>query len=114
MIEYFLRLLESRDQSKINAVAAQIGEASVEEVCRKLGNRCDQMTFSETRGYVRVRAAQVVWRHTRRQIACSQNLPDKWAGAIVRQATERILPQVLRQLSRTAMPATPLPLQRAA
>ncbi len=110
MIEYFLRLLESRNQGKIDSLVAQIVEASLEEVGIKLGNRCDAMTLSETRGYVRVRAAQVVRRHTRRQIAHSrsvaQSIPERWSGAIVRQATEQLVPQVLRQISQISRSTT--------
>ncbi len=105
MIEHFLRLLESRNQSKIDTIVAQIVEASFEEVCTKISTRCNAMTLSETRGYVRVRAAQIVRRHTRRQIArsrsASQGIPERWANTITRQATERIVPQALRQLSRS-------------
>ncbi len=107
MIEYFLRLLESRNQSKIDTIAAQIVEASLEEVCTRLSTRCNAMTLSEARGYVRVRAAQAVRRHTHRLLARSPGVPGQWSNPIVRQATERIVPQVLRQLSRSTIVALP-------
>jgi len=101
MIERFLRLLESRNQSKIDTVASQIAEACFEEVCTKLSTQCNAMTLSEARGYVRVRTGQAVRRHTRRWIARSQEVPGQWSSRIVRQATEQIVPRVLRQMSRS-------------
>jgi len=93
------KLFGTAPSAAIDALVRQVAELSLAGVVERVSARIDDMTFSEARGYVRARAAQVVRRQTRHAISQYDGATDDWAVVIVPAATERIVPLVLRQRS---------------
>jgi hypothetical protein len=91
------KLFGAAPSAAIDALVRQVADLSLESVVGRVAARVDEMTLSEARGYVRARASQVVRRHTHVAIAQYQGASEDWACLIVPAATERIVPQVLRQ-----------------
>jgi hypothetical protein len=61
--------------------------------------------MSEARGHVRARATQIVLHETRLAIANSVDVELSAMAAIARQATERVIPQVIRKTHSTGQSA---------
>ena len=102
-----IRLLHEYGKSrKIEAHARQLAKLSVDGVRRRVESRIFPMTTSEIRGFVRALSAYVVRRQNRIKLAALGRLPSDWQAAIIRQATDRLVPLVMRELCKT----TPGPL----
>ena len=99
MIQQLIKKMSGPWQTKeIESLARQVVDSSIDGVCQRVGNRMDNMTLSEARGYIRARAASTVRRHTRLILSSQKDANPAWAASIVRTATERIIPLVLQQL----------------
>ena len=97
MFAAMAKLFGKASSGVIDAMVRQVAELSVECVCQRVATRVEEMTLSEARGYVRARAAQVVSRQARLAISRQPEVDVAWTSAIVRAATEQIVPLVLRQ-----------------
>ena len=94
------RLLEVRwqwgSERKIDSLATQVAETSVEGVRPRIVGCMAAMTTSEARGFVRARAAQEIRRQTRILLARQQKTGTDWEARVVRRATEKVILFVLR------------------
>ena len=97
MIKKFIQMLLGTPPSNTDSLVRLIAERSLAEVCQLVEGRLADMTLAEARGYVRARAAQVVLRESRIAIASSTDVELSDMASIARQATERIIPQVIRK-----------------
>ena len=97
MITKIIRLLLGKSRSPAEPLIHQIVERSLAEVCQQVKGRLAEMSLSEARGYVRARATQIVLRETRLAIANSVEVDLSAMADLARQATERLIPQVIRQ-----------------
>lgn len=98
MLEIVHRMFLTRPTAKIEALARQVAEVSLDEVACLVASRIEEMTLSEARGYVRARSAAVVRRQTRLAVNRHPQATVEWQTAIVRAATDKIIPQVLRKV----------------
>ena len=113
MINQLAKLLTSNSTGRMEALARQVADLSLEGVCLLVGDRIDKMSFSEARGYVRARAARVVRKQARLVISRNPGTNEAWLDPITRSATERIVPLVLRQTG-VGVPKSALPARMAA
>lgn len=97
MLKRLLNWLGIGSHRRVEAVVRQVAEQSLAEVCQLVRNRMDGMSLAEARGYIRARAAQFVLRHARQVIADSTDINFADLALVTQIATERLLPQVLRQ-----------------
>ena len=97
MLERLIGFQNSPRASRLEPLVRQVVESSLPGVLQRVADHTDGMSLSEARGYVRARAAQVVKRQTRLAIMGQPEAQDSWKASIVRQATERLVPHVLRQ-----------------
>ena len=107
------KLFHHKPHAKIEALAQQIVEQSLEDSVRRVADHLEGMSLSEARGYVRARAAQVVRKHTQVAINRQPKAMAAWSHSITTLATERIIPLVLRK-SGVGMPRTVAPERLAA
>lgn len=98
MIKKFIRLLLGQSRSNVEPLIHQIAEHSLAEVCLVVEGRLAGMSVAEARGYVRARATQIVMHEARLAIAKSTDVEFSSMADIVRQSTERLIPQVIRKL----------------
>lgn len=105
MFKTLIRLVRGSIGQNAEPVVRQIVEKCLVEVCDQVEGHLQGMTLSEARGYVRARATRVVMREVRAVIASSSNLEFVSMAVIVRHATERLIPRVIR---RTYVSATRL------
>lgn len=98
MINTLARLLSAASTSQIDVLSRQVAEMCVEEVCQLVGGRIEFMTFSEARGYVRARAAQLVRKHAKLELQRLPGANPAQLNAVARAATERLVPMVIRQV----------------
>lgn len=102
MIKKFISLLLGSVQNPAEPLVRQVAEQSLAEVCHLVEGRLQGMSLAEARGYIRARASQIVMREARLAIANSHDVEFDAMADVVRQATERLIPQVVRKLhSRT-------------
>lgn len=97
MLEAVVKIFRSEPSARVNAIARQVVDESVEDVAQLVTSRMDGMTLSEARGFVRARSAQIVRRQTRLAINRNPSAESDWNALIIRSATERLVPLVLRQ-----------------
>ena len=97
MLEAVAKMFRSESSAKIEALARQVVDESVENVAQLVANHMEAMTLSEARGYVRARSAQIVRRQTRLAVNRHPDAAPDWSASIIRAATERLVPLVLRQ-----------------
>lgn len=97
MINAITKLLSAASSSRLESVAHQVAEACIDEVSELVLGKVESMTFSEARGYVRARAARVTRKHARLVLSKMPGSSEAWLEEVTRRATERIVPQVLRQ-----------------
>ena len=97
MLEAVAKVFRSEPSAKVEAFARQVVDESVEDVAQLVANQMEGMTLSEARGYVRARSAQIVRRQTRLAVNRHPDAAPDWSASIVRTATERLVPLVLRQ-----------------
>jgi len=113
MLDALTKLFAPAPTGKIDALARQVAELSVENVCQLVSAQVEAMSFSEARGYVRARARRVVRRHTALAITRQPGAEPSWADAIVGLAVERLVPVVLRQTG-VGVPKMAAPIRLAA
>lgn len=97
MFKTLIRLVRGSVGHNAEPVVRQIVEKCLAEVCDQVEGHLQGMTLPEARGYVRARATRVVIREVRTVIASSTTLEFVAMAVIVRQATERLIPQVIRR-----------------
>ena len=97
MLEAVAKVFRSEPSAKVEAFARQVVDESVADVAQLVAKQMEGMTLSEARGYVRARSAQIVRRQTRLAIHRHPHAAPDWSASIVRTATERLVPLVLRQ-----------------
>jgi hypothetical protein len=97
LIKKFIQLLLGNPRRNIEPIVRQIAEQSLAEVCQLVEGRMAGMTLAEARGYVRARATQIVMRESRIAIAKSIEVEYAEMATVARQATERLISQVIRQ-----------------
>ncbi len=98
MIQPFKEFGHSR---KIRSLAKMVAEQSVEGVCQRIAGHTTLMTTSETRGFIRARAARVIRRQARLLLSRQKDAQENWTRQTVCRATEQVIPLVLRQLSQS-------------
>ncbi len=97
MIKKLVSLLFGSARNPAEPLVRQIAEQSLAEVCHQVEGRLPGMSLAEARGYIRARASQIVMREARLAIANSVDVEFSAMADIVRQATERLVPQVIRR-----------------
>ncbi len=97
MFEGIAKLLGKTSSEVVDAIVRQVAELSVEGVCGLVETHVEEMSLSEARGYVRARAVCIVRQQTRAAISRHPKASEAITDMVVRAATERILPTVLRQ-----------------
>ncbi len=97
MLEAVAKMFRSESSAKIEALARQVVDESVENVAQLVANHMEAMTLSEARGYVRARSTQIVRRQTRLAISRHPYAAHGWSASIIRAATDRLVSLVLRQ-----------------
>jgi hypothetical protein len=98
LIKKLVRLLLGSVQNPAEPLVRQIAEQSLAEVCHQVEGRLHGMSLAEARGYIRARASQIVMREARLAIANSCDVEFTAMADVVRQATERLVPQVIRRM----------------
>jgi hypothetical protein len=98
LIKKFVSLLLGSVQNPAEPLVRQIAEQSLAEVCQRVEGRLHGMSLAEARGYIRARASQIVMHEARLAIANSPDVEFTAMADVVRQATERLIPQVIRKL----------------
>jgi hypothetical protein len=97
-----IRLLrEYGKYREIEEHARQLAKLSVDGVRQRVESRISSMTTSEIRGFIRALAAHVVRRQNRIRLAGRRSLPSNWQAAVIRKATDRLVPMVMHELSKT-------------
>ena len=96
MLSTVAKLFRLPPAAKIEALARQVAELSLESATALVTGKMDGMSLSEARGYVRARATRIVRRQTRIAIIGHPQALSCWSEPIVRQATEKLVPLVLR------------------
>ena len=99
MAQPFLLFRDAPSSAELESLLSQVVEASLPAILDRVAGRVEHMSLSEARGYVRARAAQVVRRQTNLSITRHEAATVAWRAAISGQATERLIPQVLRLAS---------------
>ena len=99
MIAEIAKLFGVTSSRKVEALIKQVADASIAPVCERLAEEMDAMSLPEARGYIRARAARVVRRETRIAINRLPKTEVVCSEVIIRSATEKLVPLVLRQLS---------------
>ena len=113
MLNSLVKLFEAAPAGRIDVLARQVADLSLESVCQLVGEHVTSMTFSEARGYVRARGSRIVRRNARLAISRQPGAELAWEDAIARAATERIVPLVLRQTG-VGVPQLAMPIRVAA
>jgi len=103
LIKKFISLLLGQfglnpSRSNVEPLIRQIADQSLAEVCQVVEGRLVGMSVAEARGYVRARATQIVMHEARLAIARSTDVEFSSMADIVRQSTERLIPQVIRKM----------------
>jgi hypothetical protein len=98
LIKKLVSLLLGSIQNIAEPLVSQVAEQSLAEVCHQVEGRMQGMSLAEARGYIRARASQIVIREARLAIANSREVEFTAMADIVRQATERLVPQVIRRM----------------
>lgn len=93
-----MNLLLGSVQNTAEPTVRRIVEQSLSEVCHQVEGRLHEMSLAEARGYIRARASQIVIREARLMIMNSSDVEFTEMAEIVRQATERLVPQVVRKI----------------
>ena len=102
MIKKFIQFLLGNPRANTEPLVRQIAEQSLAEVCQLVEGRMAGMTLAEARGYVRARATQIVMRESRIAIAKSTDVEYAEMATVARQATERLISQVIRRMHTVA------------
>jgi len=97
LIKKFIQLLLGNPRTNTEPLVRQIAEQSLAEICQLVEGRMTGMTLAEARGYVRARATQIVLRESRIAIAKSTDVEFAEMATVARQATERLISQVIRR-----------------
>ncbi|QDS99736.1 hypothetical protein [Adhaeretor mobilis] len=85
-------------QRQVELLSRQVAEQSLSGVTQLIAGSTSGMTLCETRGYIRARSGKEIRRQTRLLLASGTTGSGDITSAIIRKATERLVPRVLRQL----------------
>ena len=83
----------------IDALARQVADLSVEELCRLAAGPIAAMTMCEARGYLRARSAGEIRRQAKIVLARHPEASHSWLDEVMQVAAERIVPLALRQIA---------------
>jgi hypothetical protein len=97
LIKKFIQLLLGHVRPVNEKLVRLVAEQSLTEVFEQAQGRLTGMSIAEARGYVRAKATQIVLRQTRLAVANSAEADFCDMATIARQATERLIPQVIRK-----------------
>ena len=89
----------ARRRRALDSLVRRIADASVEAICRVVGDRIESMSICEARGYVRARAAGEIRRQARLAFRQQPGIDAAWEPLVVLRATEFVAPLALRQLA---------------
>ena len=98
MLEVVAKIFRIQSSTKLDGIARQVVEESLEDVIQLVADSVEGMSLSEARGYVRARTTQIVRRHTRLAVSHSAHARPDWSAVIARLATERLVSLVLRNV----------------
>ncbi len=112
MIKNIMNWLGVPTSGNLDVVVLQVTEDCLSEVYQQVVGRTEGMNFSEARGYLRARATRIVLRRARNVIRNTPDIETSQLATIARLATERLVPQVLRQ-AKVGVPAMPMLRQAA-
>ena len=113
MIQHFLEIgRQFGSARKIEMFAMRVAETSVEKIRLRIVGSTAAMTTSETRGFIRARAGHEIRRQTRILLSRQQSAGRDWETRVIRLATEKVIPLVLRP--RLDKPIIQLPSHMAA
>ena len=110
MFEGIASLVSGYSTKDSAAIVKQVVDASIAGACEKVAAKVHFMSLSEARGYIRARAAEVVRRESRIALSRASNSGAYCLKAVVRTATERLIPIVLKKMSVGVPTARELPL----
>jgi hypothetical protein len=97
MIQHFLEIGRQFGRArKIEAIAMQVAETSMEKIHLRIVGCTAAMTTSETRGFIRARAGHEIRRQTRILLSRQQSAGSDWETRVIHLATEKVIPLVLR------------------
>jgi hypothetical protein len=99
MLDIVVKMFRRVPTNKSETLIRQVVESSLAEVAQRVAGRVDDMSQSEARGYVRARSSAVVLRQVRVALKRQANFAPELTAAVASAATERLIPQVLRQAS---------------
>jgi len=94
-------LLDFSKRRRIAEAAAAIAQASQNLVWQRVSARSATMRASEARGYIRARAAQVIWSQVDLYLAHQRALGADSRGELIDLATTETLHMVVRQWVQT-------------
>ena len=98
MIDRLKNLLGIHTNVNLDTVVRQVTEECLAEVCQRVIGRTEGMNFSEARGYLRARAIQSCSPpHSDHHLRSLRKSDSTQMATIAHLATERLVPQVLRQ-----------------
>src|SRR5882672_1468600 len=96
------------------SLARQVAELSVEVIYRLVAGHTRGMTPCEARGYVRARSAREISRQTRMAVSRWPGADLAWESSLRLAATERVVPLVMRALTRMKPATARLPAAESA
>ena len=99
MFEGIANFVSGYSSRNSDAIVKQVVEASVSGACEIVSDKVQFMSLSEARGYIRARAAEVVRRESRLALNRTRGTGAYSLKSIVRTATERLIPVVLKKTS---------------
>jgi hypothetical protein len=116
MLNQLLSALPWRRERSQDALARQIAELSIDDVCAAVSQSLWGMSLCEARGYIRARSLPAVRQHSALVLGRLSDVPAAWEPAIVVKAADRVAPLALRRLTarRTRHVLQPVALRRAA
>ncbi len=103
MLNLIAMLFKTTPAAKVEVVARQVVDSSLASATQLVAADLAEMSLSEARGFIRARCGRLLRRHTRMAINNHAEADICWTPQVLRMATERLIPVVLRE-SRVGMP----------
>ena len=88
-----------RKRERLTRIARRIAERSLDEVARRVVGLSPEMSLAETRGYVRARAAVVIYREVNLLLARERRIHFDDRTRLVRLATEEVVHDIVAQMA---------------
>ena len=98
MWDLVANLFTANSSDITDALAKQVVEASQSDVSKLVGDAVIEMSLAEARGFIRARSGLIVRKQTRIALGSHPQADSAWSPEIIRTATERLIPLVLRDL----------------